>query len=104
MVIHRSQEDVPIVWQDQTSLPALDSSSKRSAQTRVTRRDRPCDRIEPDDCGTTSRVLHDQDVCLSLHGHDSGSENYFFFFFRDAVGFLDVFAAGLRLAAMSSPC
>ena len=104
MVIHRSQEGVPIVGQDQIPFPALDSSSKRSAQTRMTRRDRPCDRIEPDDRRTASRVLHAQNVGLSLHEHDSDSGNYFFFFFRAAVVFLDVFAAGLRLAAMSSSC
>lgn len=104
MVIHRSQEGVPIVGQNKTPLPALDSSSKRGAQTRMTRRDRPCDRIEPDDRRTASRVLHDQDVGLSFHEHDGGSGNYFFFFFRDAVVFLDVFAAVLRLAAMSSSC
>jgi len=104
MVIHRSQEGVPIVGQDETPLPALDSSSKRGAQTRMTRRDRPYERIEPDDCRTASRVPHDQDVGLSLHEHDGGSGNYFFFFFRATVIFLDVFAAALRLAAMSSSC
>jgi hypothetical protein len=73
MVIHRSQEGVLIVGQDKTPLPALDSSSKRGAQTRMTRRNRPCERIEPDDCRTASRVLNDQDVGLSFHEYEGGS-------------------------------
>ena len=104
MVIHRSQEGMPIVGQNQRPLPARDSSSKCGAQTGMARRDRPCERIEPDDRRTASRVLHDQNVGLSLHEHGGGSGNYFFFFFRAAVVYLDVFAAGLRLAAMSFSC